>query len=170
MPIFCYSFEASMCIRSNHVSHNMLRNNSLVSYLIKYSLLYSTFSKAMNKITSTKERIFICLVGPSESGKSQLIFDWLKIGTFQPEFDKNFYFFHCYQPLHSQMQRKNLKFIQGVNFELIENLPNNGTKFLLKFDDSCQKNFKLFFHQNKLGRDEELQTTHIVLFKSPRDV
>ena len=27
-----------------------------------------------------------------------------------------------------------------------------------------------FFHQSKLGRDIELQNTHIVLFKSPRDV
>ena len=27
-----------------------------------------------------------------------------------------------------------------------------------------------FFHQSKLGRDVELQNTHIVLFKSPRDV
>ena len=36
------------------------------------------------------------------------------------------------------MQRKNVKFIQGVDFELIENLPpNNGTKYLLIFDDSC---------------------------------
>ena len=26
------------------------------------------------------------------------------------------------------------------------------------------------FHQSKLGRDAELQNTHIVLFKSPRDV
>ena len=37
------------------------------------------------------------------------------------------------------MQRKNLKFIQGVDFELIENLPNNGTKYLLIFDDCCEK-------------------------------
>ena len=27
-----------------------------------------------------------------------------------------------------------------------------------------------FFHQSKLGRDVELQNTHIVLFRSPRDV
>ena len=27
-----------------------------------------------------------------------------------------------------------------------------------------------FFHQSKLGRDVELQNTHIVFFKSPRDV
>ena len=36
----------------------------------------------MNKIISTKERIFISLVGPSGSEKSHLIFDWLKIDTF----------------------------------------------------------------------------------------
>ena len=37
------------------------------------------------------------------------------------------------------MQRKNIKFSQGVDFELIENLPNNGTNYLLKFDDSCEE-------------------------------
>ena len=91
------------------------------------------------------------------------------------------------------MQRKNLKFIQGVDFDLIEILPNNATKYLLIFDDSCEKisNSKIFvsdgtagrhrglntiyikhnlFHQSKLGRDVELQNTHIVLFRSPRDV
>ena len=117
----------------------------------------------MNKIISTKERIFISLVGPSGSGKSHLIFDW----------------YQHYQPLYSQMQRKNLKFIQGVDFDLIENLPNNGTKHLLIFDDSCEEisNSKQFvkiatagkhrglntiyvkhnlFHQSKLGRDVEL--------------
>ena len=37
------------------------------------------------------------------------------------------------------MQRKNLKFMQGVDFVLIEKLPNNGTKYLLIFDDSCEE-------------------------------
>ena len=93
----------------------------------------------MNKITSTYERIFNSLVEPSGSGKSHLIFDWLKIGNFQPAFDKIFYFYQHYQPLYSQMQRKNLKFIQGVDYDLIGNLPNNGTKYLLIFDNSCEK-------------------------------
>ena len=38
----------------------------------------------MNKLISTNERVFISLVGPSGSGKSHLIFDWLEIGTFGP--------------------------------------------------------------------------------------
>ena len=89
--------------------------------------------------------------------------------------------------------QKNLKFIQGVDFELIENIPNNGTKYLLIFDDSFEEisNSKQFvkvatagrhrgpntiyikhnlIHQSKLGRDVELQNTYIVLFKSPRDI
>ena len=40
----------------------------------------------MNKIISTKERIFISLVGPSGSGKSHLIHDWLIIGDNLPEY------------------------------------------------------------------------------------
>ena len=78
-------------------------------------------------------------------------------------------------------------------FEFIDSLKNNGTKYLLIFDDSCEEicNSKAFVdiatagrhrglttiyikhnvcHQSKLGRDVELQNTHIVLFKSPRDV
>ena len=83
--------------------------------------------------------------------------------------------------------------MQGVNFDFIDSLKNNGTKYLLIFDDSCMeiRNSKAFvdvatagchrglstiyikhnlFHQSKLGRDVELQNTHLVLFKSPRDV
>ena len=92
-----------------------------------------------------------------------------------------------------QKEIKKLEFVQGVNFEFIDSLKNNGTKYLLIFDDSCEEicNSKAFvdiatagrhrglstiyikhnlFHQSKLGRDVELQNTHIVLFKSPRDV
>ena len=92
-----------------------------------------------------------------------------------------------------QKEIKNLEFVQGVNFEFIDSLKNNGTKYLLVFDDFCEEicNSKAFvdiatagrhrglstiyikhnlFHQSKLGRDVELQNNHIVLFKSPRDV
>ena len=92
-----------------------------------------------------------------------------------------------------QKEIKNLEFVQGVNFEFIDSLKSNCTKYLLVFDDSCEEicNSKALvdiatagrhrglstiyikhnlFHQSKLGRDVELQNTNIVLFKSQRDV
>ena len=149
----------------------------------------------MNKLISTKSRVFISLVGRSEIGKSQLIYNWLKIGTFQPKFDKIYFFYQHSQPLFNVMEKEieNLEFVQGVNFEFIDSLKNTGTKYLLNFDDSCEEICKSkafvdiatagrhwgvstiyikhnLFHQSKLGRDVELQNTHIVLFKSPRDI
>ena len=149
----------------------------------------------MNKLISTKNRVFDSLVGPSETGKLQLLYNWLKIGTFQPKFDKIYFFYQHSQPLYDVMQNEmeNLEFVQGVNFDFIDSLKNNGTKYFLIFGDSCEEicNSKAFvdiattgrhrglstiynkhnlFHQRNLGRDVELQNTHIVLFKSPRDV
>ena len=92
-----------------------------------------------------------------------------------------------------QKEIEKLEFVRGVNFEFIESFKNNGTKYLSIFDNSCEEicNSKAFvniatagrhrglstfyinhnlFHQSKLGRGVELQNTHIVLFKSPRDV
>ena len=92
-----------------------------------------------------------------------------------------------------QKEIDNLEFVQGVHFKFINSLKNNGTKYLLIFDDSCaelcyskefvgiatagkHRGFSTIyikhnlFHRSKLGRDVELQNTHIVLFKSPRDV
>ena len=86
-----------------------------------------------------------------------------------------------------QKELKNLEFVHGVNFEIIDSLKHNVTKYLLIFDDSCEEicNSKAFvdiataerhrglsifyikhnfFHQGELGRDVELQNTHIVLF------
>ena len=92
-----------------------------------------------------------------------------------------------------QKEIENLEFVQGVNFEIIDWLKNNGPKYLLTFDNSCEEICDskasadiatagshrdlstiyikhILFHQSKLGRDVELQNTHIVLFKSPREV
>ena len=121
------------------------------------------------------------MVGRSETGKSQFILNWLKIGTFRPKFDKKFFFDQPSQLLYDVMQKEieNLEFVQGVNFEYINLLKNNGTKYLLIFDDFCEETFnsKAFvdivtagrhrvlstiyikhnlLHQSKLGRDVEL--------------
>ena len=74
-------------------------------------MIHFTLTKAMNNLISTKNRVFISLVGPSETGKSQLIYNWLQIGTFQPNFDKNYFFYLHSQPLYDVMQKeiKNLE-------------------------------------------------------------
>ena len=92
-----------------------------------------------------------------------------------------------------QKEIQNLEFVRGVNFEINDALKNNGTKYLLTCDGSCEEicNSKAFvdiatsgrhrglntiyiehklFHQSKLGRDVELHNTYNVLFKSPCDV
>ena len=92
-----------------------------------------------------------------------------------------------------QKQIENLEFVRGVIFEFYDSLKNKGTKYLSIFDESCEEicNSKAcvdianagrhrglstiyikhnLFHHSKLGRDVELQNTHIVLFKSLRDV
>ena len=149
----------------------------------------------MNKLFSTKNRVFVSLVGPSETGKLHFIYSWLKVGAFQPKFDKICFFCQRSQPLYDVMQKEieDFEFVRGLNFEFIDSLKNNGAKYLLIFDDSCENiciskafvdiatagrhrglstiYFKHnLFHQSKLGRDVEVQNSHIVLFKSPRDV
>ena len=72
----------------------------------------------MNNVISTKNRVFLSLVRPSESGKSQLIYNWLKSGTIQSMFDKIYFFNQHSQPLHDVMQKEieNLELVRGVNF------------------------------------------------------
>ena len=159
------------------------------------SRIQFTFTKDINNLISTKNRISISLIGPCDSGKTYLIHEWLNVGTFQPKLDKICFFNQHPQPLYDVMQKKtdNLEFVQGVDFEFINSLKNNGTKYLLIFDDSCAEicNPKELadiattgrhrghstiyikhnlFHQSKVGRDVELQNTLIVFLKSPRDV
>ena len=62
----------------------------------------------MNKLISTKNQVFISMVDPSETGKSHLIYNWLKIGTFQPKFDK-IYFFISIPNLFTMLCKRKLK-------------------------------------------------------------
>ena len=78
----------------------------------------------MNKLICTKNRVFLSLVGPTETEKSQLFYNWLKIGTFQRKFDKIYFFYQHSQPLYDVMQKEieNLEFVRGVSFEFIDSL------------------------------------------------
>ena len=53
-----------------------------------------------------------------------------------------------------QNEIENLEFVQGVNFELIESLRNNGTKYFLTIDGFCEKicNSKAFVDIATAGR------------------
>ena len=150
--------------------------------------------KSYEQVNFYSNRISVSLVGLSVSGETYLIHDWLKVGTFQPKFDKNFFYQHS-QPLYDVMQKEvdNLEFVQGVHFEFINSLKNNRNMCLLICDDSCAEvcNSEEFvdfatagrnrgfstiyikhnlFHQSKQGKDVELQNTHNVVFKLPRDL
>ena len=78
----------------------------------------------MNKLISTKHRFCISLIVPSETGKSQLIYNWLKIGTFQPKLTKITFFYQHSQPLHDGMQIEIEihQIVQGVKFEFLDSL------------------------------------------------
>ena len=63
-----------------------------------------------------------------------------------------------------KLQTRNLRqFVQGVNFEIIDSSKNNGMKYLLFFDDSCEGfcHSKTFVDIATAGRHRGLSTIHI---------
>ena len=88
---------------------------------VQWCRVHLTLTKAMNKLISRKNQVFISLVGPSETEKSQLIYNWLKIGTIQPKFENIYFSYQHSQTLYDAMQKEieNLEFVQGVNFEFM---------------------------------------------------
>ncbi len=139
----------------------------------------------MNKVIITYDRVCMAVVGPSGSGKTNLILKMLKGTTFYPKYEAIYYFYRELQP-QFQSAPTNIEFVRFVNFDITKNLEN----CLLIFDDSCEEIFndKEFvkivtsgrhrgihviyvkhnlFQQSKFSRTLDLNTTHIILFKSP---
>ena len=75
----------------------------------------------MNKINSANYEVFISRVVPNFSIFVNIL-----------------YFCRHVQPLYEKMQ-ETLNFNQGIDSELIENLPNIGAKHLLIIDGSCKE-------------------------------
>ena len=144
----------------------------------------------MNKVISTIDRLFMAVVGPSGCGKTDLIFKMLTKKTFYPAFESIIYFYQHDQPKYYELEKQlNIEFRKFSGFQLISQLEN----CLLIFDDSCEdvfndkefsklatagrhKNISVIyvkhnlFQQSKWSRTIDLNTSHIILFKSPRDV
>lgn len=70
----------------------------------------------------------MCVVGPSECGKTQLIFNMLTTNTFYQPFDKIYYCYRHWQEIYSAFRKSinNIEFIQisSDNFEIINTLTN----------------------------------------------
>ena len=130
---------------------------------VRQDIFYSR--QGYEQVNFYKNRVFISLVGPSKTGKSQFIYNWLKIGTFPPEFDKIYIFYQHSQLLYDVTQNKieNIEFVRGVNFEFIDSLENNGTTYLLTFVDSCEEicNSKAFVDTATAGKHRGLSTIYI---------
>ena len=145
----------------------------------------------MNKVILTHDRVFMSIVGPSGCGKTELLFRMLKGSTFYPRFEKIYYFYKEFQQLFKDMQQfiPGIEFLKYSGFDITKNLLH----CLLIYDDSCEEIFndkefvkiatsgrhrKLhviyvkhnLFHQSKWSRTIDLNTTHIILFKSLCDI
>ena len=148
----------------------------------------------MNKLISTKNRVFVSLVGPSETRKLQLFYNWLKVRTFEPNSDKVYHFYQHSQPLRYYAEGNwKSRVCEWNKLWIYWFVEKQRYKIFVNFWRLLWKDlqFKCFvdiataarrrglstiyikhnlFHQSKLRRDVELQSTHLVLFKSPRDV
>ena len=132
----------------------------------------------------------MAVVGPSGCGKTDLIFKMLQGKTFFPKFGNVILLYREMQPIYVTFEQKfgvNLKTFMALKFT--QNIEN----CLLVFDDSCEEIFndkefvKLatagrhrnihviyikhnLYQQSRWPRTIDLNTTHLILFKSPRDV
>ena len=121
--------------------------------------------------------------------KQSLFSEFYSKALFSPKFFSIFYFYQHEQPKFKSLEAKlNIQFTKFPSFDLISELEN----CLLVFDDSCEEIFndkefsKLatagrhknisviyvkhnLFQQSKWSRTIDLNTTHIILFKSSRD-
>ncbi len=136
----------------------------------------------------------MAIVRPSGSGKTFLVYNMLRKGVFEPPFDKILCFNQHYQPIYTDMKRQvpNMEFIGCVDFGIIRDLKKDGTNYVVIFDDSCaeiynSKDFESLatsgrhlklnvlyikhnlFQQSKYSRTIDLNNTHLILFKNPRD-
>ena len=95
----------------------------------------------MNTLISTINCVFISLVGPSETGKSQFTYNTLKNGTFLPKCDKIHFFHQHSQTFHDVLPRniEKFEFVQDVSCKFSDSLKNKGLKNLVIFNDSCEE-------------------------------
>ena len=80
--------------------------NILVFIACVHSWLRYFKSKAMKKILSTSDTLFMAAFGPSCCRKTELLFQIIMRNTFYPNFSSIYYFYQHEQPKFSTIERK----------------------------------------------------------------
>ena len=96
----------------------------------------------------TTDRLFMCLVGPSGSSKTQFLYDLIEHKAFEPMYESIIYFYQIYQSLYDEIRYivSTIEFIQGVNFDLVcefvkENIPKKAKQEGFRFLMICRRKF-----------------------------
>ena len=103
---FCNFVDYLWLLLENWAFKNLWRIDCLGGNSVQCSRIYFTLTTTLNKLISTKIRVFVTLKGPSETRKSQIIHNWLKNGTIRPKIDKIYFFYQHSQTLHDVMQKR----------------------------------------------------------------
>ena len=93
------------------------------------------------KVNFSKKSSF-CIIGWSfRNWKIAAYLQLAKKWNISTKVGQNLLFYQYSQPLYDVMQKEieKYEFVRGVNFEFIDSIKNNGTKYLLSFDDSCEE-------------------------------
>ena len=150
----------------------------------------------MNKIIVTDPHFLMAVVGPSGCGKTRLVLNLLKNheNFLKPVFDSIIYVYQHWQNQYEELLT-NLSIIQfhhGVDWEKINSLPSS-KRHLVVFDDvfneiassdhflnlvisGRHQNLHVIFLKHNLyqkslhAKSIDLNLTHILLLKSPRDI
>ena len=132
-PTFCNLVDFLWLLLGNSSFRNWWRQNTLGKNFVYCSWIYFTITKTMNKLFSTKNGIFLSLVGPSVTGNSQLIYNWLKNGDIKPKSVKICYFYQHSQSLYDAMQKEieYLESVQGVDFQFEESVKKHRYKVMV---------------------------------------
>ena len=88
VPSFCHFVDHRWILSENYSFKNLWRTNGWGWIFVQCGRIHFTLTKIMNKLVFSKGRVFISFLGPFDSGKSQLIYNWQKKGTFQPKSNK----------------------------------------------------------------------------------
>ena len=89
--LFCH-FPNHLWLLLENSPFKKTRRINCLGIFVQCGRIHFTLAKVLNTLISTKNRVSISLVGPSETRKSHLVYNWQKIGTFQPKLDEIYFF------------------------------------------------------------------------------